>query len=161
MKTFLSYWKPATADRIELGDSDNVMDHCASNQYHRLSPYDHIWLATVRKGKLSFLCRVVVGHVVDAEEAARLLGTSADSLWESDYHIIPANGTLTKPAEVHIPEIAKALRFEITKDRLNVKNDAVDPRQLQTMRELTINSADKLARAYEAAVAVRSRQSSG
>ena len=53
MKSFLSYWKPSTAD-YNVG-RERLLSHIASNQYHRLAPDDEVFIVTARAGVLMLL----------------------------------------------------------------------------------------------------------
>ena len=89
MTSYLSYWKPRTVRFIirhvaETGDEN--MTHSASNQYERVQPGDTVWIATVIKGGLAILGRIVVATCTNQSEAERLLRT--DDLWPALWHII-------------------------------------------------------------------------
>lgn len=145
---FLAYWKPETADfNLERG---NPLDHAASEQFGRVESDDHVWIVTVRSGELSVLGCITVGHVVDRDQAAKLLGR--DDLWKASHHIVAAHGTAEPLREVRIPGLAETLRFESPSDRLSVDSDLVSAQQLQTMRVLTPGSAAELEAAFRRAV---------
>jgi len=137
MKSFLSYWKPATAD-FNLDGRDRPLNHIASNQYHRLSPDDEVFIVTARAGVLVLLSKVVVGRIVDQANAEAYADRE---LWESSFHVLSKPGTELPLAEVDISHLADKLRFKSDRDRLAVDGGLVDAAQLQTMRELTPQSA--------------------
>jgi hypothetical protein len=146
MQSFLYYWKPQTVD--EERDRGELLNHSASEQFDRVQVGDHVWHATVRDGELSIIGRIIVGHVVDQEGAARLLGKKSDELWARPHHIVAETNTAEPIREVRIPQLSASLRFEGPHDRLAVDNGKVSVFQLRAMRTLTLGSAAELERAY-------------
>lgn len=140
MRSFLSYWKPATADS-NLGAREEPLRHIASNQYHRLARGDEVFVATTRAGRLILLGKVVVGRIVDQATAEAYLGSQ---LWESSHHVLSEPGTESPLIEVDITPSADKLRFLGSRDRLALDDGQVDAKQLQTMRELSPQSAAEL-----------------
>lgn len=150
-RSYLSYWKPSTADP-RLEDAMTV-GHSASEQYARLEAEDTVWIVTARRGRLKLLGRIEVDLVCDQRTAATILGVDEDDLWEATYHIIAKPGTEVTLQEIAIDDLAGNLRFETTpdKDRLTIVGSRIDPRQLQAMRRLTEESARLLAERFAAA----------
>lgn len=71
----LSYWKPETADaNLERG---GLLNHAASDQFHRVHVGDTVWVVTVRTGDLRLLGRIKVGEVVDDAHTQLRLRSSA------------------------------------------------------------------------------------
>ena len=141
----LSYWKPETADaNLEQG---GLLNHAASNQYHRVHARDTVWIVTVRAGELRLLGRIHVGQVTDGAQAAKALGTR--DLWEADFHILAEPGSAHTIQDIPIAPLAPHLRFlsRTGNDRLVVSNGNVNPQQLQTMRVLSPDSAALLEEA--------------
>jgi hypothetical protein len=147
MNSFLSYWKPATAD-FNLHGRTRLLNHIASQQYYRLSPGNEVYVVTVRNGSLLLLGKVVVGRIVGQDVAERYCGIE---LWESEYHVLAKPGTERPLRELNISKLAGRLRFVSPRDRLSVDGGRVDPKQLQSMRLLTQQSAALLDEALEQA----------
>ena len=144
---YLLYWKPQTVNlTLARGGS---LDHAASEQLHRVSTGDTLWIVTVRSGSLRLIARLRVGHVTDREGASRLLGT--DDLWEANHHVVAQDNTAEALTEVGIDHLASSLRFESQagKDRLAIDDGYVKAQQLQTMRILTWESALSLQQIWE------------
>jgi hypothetical protein len=140
MQAFLSYWRPDNADATrEHGPS---LRHAANGQYRHVRPGDHVWIVTVRQGRLFLIGRIIVGRVVDLDTAREALGN--DDLYQADWHILPEPGTEMPLSEIDITDIASKLRFESERDRLSLKEGRVSAQQLQTMRRLDSNSAQRL-----------------
>lgn len=142
-RDFLQLWKHKTADMAlsEGGDSQ----HSGSDQLYRVAPGDTVWIVTVYPhGELVLLGKLQVGECIDWEGAKRLLGT--DDVWKAKYHVIAKPNTEEPLRKVDLMGIAYDLRFvsKAGKDRLNVPDGRVDAKQLQTMRELTKESATML-----------------
>jgi hypothetical protein len=138
-KSFLSYWRPDTAEDALLA-SDELFTHAASGQYGRLSAGDTLWIVTAwYGGVLTLIGRLVVDQIVDQQTAAQLLDTT--DLWEAKYHVIGSASRAEPMREVDISDIAGQLRFQSAQDRLVVVDGRVRANQLQTMRELTDDSA--------------------
>ncbi|MFM8392807.1 MAG: HNH endonuclease, partial [Acidobacteriota bacterium] len=78
----------------------------------------------------------------DQNEAARRLND--DNLWDASYHIFPAAGDDTRSYDLNISEHAERLRFASINDRLILNDGQVNPQQLQSMRQLTTETAKLL-----------------
>jgi len=148
MQSLLAYWKPRTAD-YEIA-RQSLLDHSASKQFQRIDVDDHVWVVTVRNGKLFLLGRIIVGQVTDQAGAVQLMGTH--DLWKASHHIVAALGTAEQIRNVSISSLAGSLRFDSDRDRLSVSDGLVNAQQLQTMRVLTADSAAKLEAAMRRAV---------
>lgn len=138
-KHFLQSWKPRQVDfNFEV---DPLLLHTGSEQLYRVSEGDFIWIVTVRpKGRLSLVGRMNVGKVINQEAAEKRFGPN---VYKATYHAIAKDGTEESLREIDITDIATRLRFISTakRDRLTVENGRIDGKQLQTMRELTPDSA--------------------
>lgn len=143
MRSFLSYWKPET---LEVNRDGRVLDHIASNQYGKLSIDDEVFVVTAKKGILLLIGKVIVGRIIDHATAERIVGCK---LWESSFHVLCKPRTASPIRELDISELADKIRFRSERDRLKVKDGSIDPRQLQTMRELTPQSAAHLDAAIQ------------
>lgn len=144
-RDFLQLWKHTTADR-ELSEG-RILRHAGSDQFNRVAPDDTVWATTVYSpGELILIGRLQVGECTDLKGARDHLGT--DDVWEAKYHMIAKPGTEEPLREVSLTDIAGDLRFVSKKDRLKLTDGLVDAKQLQTMRELTEESATMLEKRW-------------
>jgi hypothetical protein len=143
-RDFLQLWHHTTAD-WHLAE-EWFLRHAGSEQFYRVKPNDTVWVVTVYPpGELVLLGRLRVGECTDLEGAKRRLGT--DDVWEAKHHVIAKPGTEEPSREVDLTDIARQLRFRSkVNDRLEVTDGFVRAQQLQTMRELTPESATMLER---------------
>ena len=143
-KQFLKYWLYSTVED-ELSSADPLLDFSASDQYNRVNPEDTIWYVTCppRSVQLFLFGRMHVGWTGSREDAARLLGVSADDLWEASYTVMPYPHEAEPYDFIEITGIADDLRFvsPTGKDRLPAKNRA---QALQAMRVLTPETTEFL-----------------
>ncbi|NUN96363.1 MAG: DUF3883 domain-containing protein [Candidatus Omnitrophica bacterium] len=127
-----------------------MLDHIAGQQLKRVAAGDTVWIITYYAGEICLRGRIVVEKVTDFEGAARYLGTS--DLWESDYHLLAKPGTEEPLDDIPLSDCVADLRFNSKKDRLTLDaDDMVDPQQIQTMRELTPESAAILQKIWDEA----------
>lgn len=121
------------------------MTYSASNQYDRVSIGDVIW-AVVRRSSdnhLILVGRMTVDWIGSKLDALTRLEMTLEELWDADIYITCDN---PEPYDhIDINDVAAALRFvSKTNDRLALVEGLVSPQQLQTMRELTLQSAHLL-----------------
>ena len=84
MTHYLVYWKPSTV--VDDEPWPRIM-HSASDQYHRLSIGDVLWVVTSEEpDDLVLIGRQRVDRIVGQEEAERI--TATPNLWKSEYHAI-------------------------------------------------------------------------
>ncbi len=147
MAHFLYLWKPERVafTQQDLKERNLGLNHIAGGQLKRVSPDDHLWIVSVYEGNLWLAGHIHVDKVLNASEAEAYLGRS--DLYESEFHAV------TRPDEVEpfeildVHGIASELHFNSLtgKDRLKIEDDgSITAYQLQTMRELTPESADIL-----------------
>ncbi|MCG3199129.1 MAG: hypothetical protein GHCLOJNM_03638 [bacterium] len=145
---FLYCWSLDTADWEQ--DLGTVLNHIAGQQLKRVAAGDTVWIVTHRDGAVSLRGRIVVDAVTDFDGACERLGTT--DLWESDYHLIAEPGTEEPLDDIPLEENVALLRFNSKKDRFTVEKDGrVDYHQMQTMRELTPESAELLQKIWDEA----------
>jgi hypothetical protein len=164
---FIKYWKwPTVQPRYD--EPLPTLRHMGSRQFSRVAPGDVIWMITVQPGTdiLFVVGKLTIGWLGDRETAMRILGVTR--LWDAPFHVIAqeivaGTGTGEPFKEISLREIAAKLRFvsPAGRDRLRTVGGCVHPTQLQTMRQLTDESARLLARAWEGAPAGRSPEGSG
>jgi hypothetical protein len=135
---YLFYWKPEQA-KLDWG---KPLIHAASNQYGSVRPGDTVWIVTARPGgRLVLLNRLRVHEgPLSQRQAARRLGERPDDLYEAKYHILSDEADMEPVREVELADIAASLRFESTRDRLDVSGGRIKAQQLQRMRRLTPES---------------------
>jgi hypothetical protein len=147
MSHYLAYWRPSTVREILAGPRE-LLNHAAGNQYERVKSGDTVWIVTAWPGgRLVLLGRVPVNEVVDHPTAMRRLRVK--DLWKATHHILAVPERAEPVREVDLVDMAPALRFESHRDRLDVSEGRVDGKQLQTMRQLTVKSAELLQRSWE------------
>jgi hypothetical protein len=148
MRHFLQYWKC----RIAEYTADTPLNHSASSQLGRVSRGDILWIVTIREHRLKLLGRLVIGDILGERAAKRKLGSD---LYKAKYHAVGQEGTVHKQVEIDIHRESFALRFESPIDRLTLtRSGQMDGKQLQSIRELTLDSADDLARTLRRKVSV-------
>jgi len=143
---FLQYWKPKQVDReTAIG---LALNHSGSEQLTKLTPGDIAWIVTVRPpGQLHLVGRLAVGEIIGYEEAKKRFGLN---VWEAEYHAVSKLGTEEPITELSLMSIADSLRFisKTDRDRLEIVAGKVDGKQLQTIRELTSESAIAIERIW-------------
>jgi Domain of unknown function (DUF3883) len=139
MRYFLQYWK---VDQADINRA-SALNHAASAQYGRISPGDLLWIVTIRDYQLKLLGRLRVEKIVGQKEAELLLGPE---IYEAEFHALAVPNTVELVSEINIQDLAKVLRFKSERDKLALNDaGAVDGKQIQTLRELTPESAQLLA----------------
>jgi len=134
---YLIYWKLTPYERQHLAETRNTA-YAASNQLHRVTPGDVLWIVNVYLGQLLLLGRLQVETVVsDSEVAQELADADPDDWDEADYYAIANRYTLEPMREVDITPFVPDLRFRGAVERLA----GVDAQQLRSIRELVPESA--------------------
>ena len=143
---FLQLWARSqnnwlAAKDVKRGD---LLDHTASNQFGQkhINQGDFIYVVTVEERELYLIGRIKVRKICSQTEAHRILGRR--DLWEAENHALAEPGSeLPMHNDLIVPpQIAENLTF-LTKEGYTILGD-VDGRKLQTIRELTPESAYKL-----------------
>lgn len=142
-RDFLQLWHHTTASK-EVSQGRTLRNSGSKQQrLHRIEPDDTVWIVTVHPpGELVLLGRLIVDECTDFEGAKKRLGT--DDVWEANYHVIAKPSTEEALHEINLMDIADALRFRSKEDHLRISDGRVDAKQLQTIRELTEESATML-----------------
>ena len=90
------------------------------------------------------------------QEAIKELG---DGIYDAPLVALAKPGSVQDIIEKDIQELASSLRFNSSKDRLSLPDpERIDGKQLQSMRELTLESSHILQAALEAGGAVVRKQ---
>jgi tetratricopeptide (TPR) repeat protein len=146
-KHFLFYWREENV--IAHDESGFPLDVLASNQLGRVSPGDTIWLVTINSdGELILAGRLQVEKITDYKEAVEITGDS--QLWEARYYALPKPEKAEMLNYISLNATAFDLRFNSpTADRFDSSKQKINPQQMQTMRELTAESAEMLAQIWE------------
>jgi Domain of unknown function (DUF3883) len=142
MRHFLQYWKVEQADLYE----GQPLDHAASAQFGLVHPTDTLWIVTIRDHRLKLLGRLRVAEIVGQQEAERRLGRKP---YEGPFHALAEPGTVEPVFETDIQDLAKRLRFDSDREKLKIKKaNRTDGRQIQRLRELTLESVGLLAKRF-------------
>lgn len=167
MAHFLKYWKwPTVQPRYD--EAVPTLRHMGSRQFRRVAPGDVIWMVTVQPGTdiLFLVGKLTVGWIGDRDTAAQRLGNPR--LWDAPLHVIAREvsegwGQGEPFKEISLRAVAGDLRFISPggRDRLRSSGGRVHPTQLQTMRQLSGESAQLLTRLWASASAGRSPEGSG
>ena len=142
---YLMYWRFDTVENYLNNNPEGFLDHAASSQLGRVRIGDVLWIVTKprRSGPLLLFGRLLIGWLGRLGEAALKLDTDPESLWSAEWHVIAPDNFGEEFGLTDISGIAAELRFisPSARDRLAIDNQGVDPRQLQTLRQLTPSSA--------------------
>jgi hypothetical protein len=145
MGHFLQYWKTYNPEK-ELGIP---LDFAASAQFKRVEPGDTLWIVALRQQRLTLLGRLIVGRVVSRREAIKELG---DRVYDAPLVALATPGTGQDIIEADVQELASHLRFKSSQDRLVLPDpERTDGQQLQSIRELTLESSNALQSVLESA----------
>lgn len=146
-RAFFMYWRPDTVDYV-FDEPGRKLAHAAGEQLGRVNAGDTVWVVTVRSGELSLVARLLVDEVTDQAGAEKYYPEGG--LWEASYHIIVADKDVEEMRKVSLAEAVRDLRFvSDVNDRLTRRDGHVDPKQLQTMRLLTDESAGMVKKIWE------------
>lgn len=138
---FMQYWQWDVNDPHQ--HVGTLMRHTAGAQLKRVAVGDVVWIVLLQDDHLFTLGRIVVGHVCSRAKAKQLLGDS--DLWKARVHVVALRGKAEKGRLVDISHLARSLRFNGTSTRLPAKFSGL---HLQSLRELTLDSAQLLATAF-------------
>ena len=145
-KHFLIYWQ----ERIIYGHARSDLDVVASRQLERANAGDTLWLVTInRAGRFVLVGRLKIGEIVDYQTAIKRLNYT--NLWDSGFFALAKETEAEDLRRIILVDRALALRFAGSEsDRFVLENGKINPQQLQTMPELTADSAEMLARIWQA-----------
>jgi hypothetical protein len=142
LRHFLQYWKTYNPEQ-EFG---TPLDCAASAQFKKVKPSDTLWIVALRDHSLALLGKLVVGSIVPRKKAIEQLG---NEVYDAPLVVLAQPGTEQDIIETDIQELAYKLRFQSAHDRLDPKRPT--GQQLQSLRELTEESVQKLQAALESA----------
>jgi hypothetical protein len=140
---WLVYWRKEEIRRAAA--DDRLLRHAASEQFGRVHVDDTLWI--VGRGttsKLVMIGPIVVDRVVGLDEARRRLG---DEPFDRRFHAMADPSTGVRCREISLDAIAGRLRFA-SKNRPSLNLDRPLGLQLQTIRQLTSESAQLLSRVW-------------
>jgi hypothetical protein len=138
MSVYLSYWKPARVNWANPGAT--LLNHAASQQYHKLKSGDRVYLLTARNDEMYLLGAITVDAIVNQIEAAARLGRKPEDLWQSDYHIIARNGTAKPLQLIRCEDVLRQIEF-ITGNTAEAIKEPITAQRFQSMRQITPASA--------------------
>jgi len=141
-RQFLAYWKPEGLNFLQY--TQFKVPYLGSDQLAKrgIKAGDRIWATTLRGERLNMIAPLVVGEIVGPERARELIGASA--IYQSKWYAIGAGDAQTV-RQFSIDELVDQIRFVGSNDHLmRTGQGRVDAKQLQTIRELTEDSANLL-----------------
>lgn len=127
---FFVYWsKDQILDALQVPE----LDHAASNQFHRLSVGDVIWIVgSLERNRLVTIGPLFVAEIVGQAEAEARLPYDP---WEASYHVLNIEKAV-KPRKIDLTPVLSQLEFlSATSPKLNLEKPI--GQQMQTMRQLT------------------------
>lgn len=148
---WLVYWNWDTVT-YELDTPPALLTHAASAQFGKVQAGDTLWVVSI-PSKSSGLPRdlMLVGRMPvalctsDLYEALHFLGLNdPEALWEAAWHACAVREEIEPLRLINVQDEAADLRFQSQQDRLTPIDGQVNPQQLQTMRLLTAESAERL-----------------
>lgn len=134
MRSWLMYWRPDT-------DRSGILNHAASDQLGKVAGGDEVWFVSIADDELVLFGHMLVGELMSQSRAEAVVGKD---IWEAKYHIVP-KGNPEPFHEVPITSIALDLRFQGGVSQLP---RVYTGQNLQTMRELTRESAEMIRRTW-------------
>jgi|CZKD01.1.fsa_nt_gi hypothetical protein len=138
MRHFLQYWRTYSPE-IGFG---KPLTFAASAHFVRLQPDDVLWIVALKERRPTLLGRLEVATIENRENAVKQIG---EDTYEAPLYALAKKETVHDLMEVDIQQLAARLRFNSVKDRLNLPDpDCTNGQQLQTMRELTPETASLL-----------------
>ena len=141
---YLMYWRFETIEDYSDDGLEGLLDHAASSQFGRVGVGDVLWIVTTppQTRRLLLFGRMSIGWLGRQDEAAQILDTDPESLWQAEWHVIAPEGSAEEYGLADISGIAAELRFvsPTGRDRLEVDSQGVNPQQLQTLRQLAPSS---------------------
>lgn len=153
-REFLYYWVPKEID--EHLDEGLKLDSAVSAQFHRISVGSRLWIVTCRSGRLHLAGPIQVARIMTPQQAKKERG------WEiprGRLCAVPPRGMSAPCRNMAIDDLAADLRFEsASSPRLQVLSGKVNPQQLQTIRQLTPESAALLERRWTGPTAPEARE---
>lgn len=146
-KHFLIYWQERNVASHER--SGYPLDVVSSRQLKRCNSGDTLWLATINQaGELVLAGRLRIGEIIDYQTAVRRLNDT--SLWDGGFFALPKENEAEFLRQINLGDTAFELRFvDPESDRFILKNGKINAQQIQSMRELTKDSVQMLARTWE------------
>lgn len=154
-REFLSYWKPDGLSFLQ--HTQWKACYLGSDQLAKrgIDPGDRIWITTMRSEYLNLIAPLVVGEIVEPQRAREIIGVA--EVYKAKFYAIAKDPQTVR--QFSIDEFVDQLRFVGATDRLRRTNGRVDAQQLQTIRELTADSANLLQAAWDRKLAGAKTQS--
>lgn len=146
-RDFLLYWKLQSI--VSMAATGHPLDVISSRQLVRVNVGDRIWVATVDgDGRLLVAGGMKVGRIVDRADAVAELGDT--SLWNGEYYALAAEDASTEPIHVvDVHHLVPSLRHGSDgSGRFQLERGRIETRELQSMLELTAESAAMISDAW-------------
>jgi hypothetical protein len=136
---FLQYWLPLQVEQDKAFGGN--LRHAGSNQFKRrnVKEGDTVWVITVKSdGQLYLVGRMVVDYFINHETA---LGMFDNEVIDRNWHIVVNEENSEPFKDINLMDVIDEIKFNSEdSEKLKVVDGKIDPRQLQTIRELTSES---------------------
>jgi hypothetical protein len=139
---FLLYWQPRWVD-YHL-EKNQALARIGSYHFDRVSAGDTVWVVTVVRGQFYLAARMIAAEVLPRRAASERAGEELSGR----FYAFARKGTAQRARRMDVTPLARELRFESERDRLDPDNPRLWPMQLQTMRKLARSSAHLLEQAW-------------
>jgi hypothetical protein len=139
-RNFLNYWKNGLNTRVQK------LNHSASAQYRRVEVGDVLWIVTLQNCRLMLLGPLRIHEIVGLREAQRKLGRS--DFYPARLHALAGSHSAERRRDIDIHDLAPKLRFESERDSLVLHRGRIDGKQIQSLRQLTVDSAHLIAQRW-------------
>ena len=146
-RDLLLYWKFESI--AATAASGHPLDVMSSRQFSRLREDDRVWIVTVDgNGRLMLAGQMRVGSIVDRQTAIEATGDP--NLWDGELFALPDDWEEPQPICVtDIHHIAPELRFgDNGEGRFRLNDGRITPQELQSMLEITPETAGLLYEAW-------------
>lgn len=146
MTDCLVYW---TTEQLAKSLSEKSLPHAGSAQLYRIERGDRAWICGRLNGEPELF---TIGYIDVASKVGKRAAQAEMSrrrpgyrVWDATWHILAAEGKETRSARVSLAPLYREFRFNSkTSTKLTLSNGHPNSQQLQTMRELTTDSAKRL-----------------
>jgi hypothetical protein len=144
---YLQLWLPEQIESdIRIGGN---LVHAGSDQYERrkVGPGDTFWIVGVEDGNLILAGRIVVGELISYADAVSRFD---DDVFEKKMHIVAHPNRAEPMRKISLMDIVSKIRFaETDRDRLEILDNRIDARQLQSLRKLDPESSRLIQSKWE------------
>lgn len=132
VNSYLAYWKPEQVDWEN--PSNQKLDHAASQQYHKISHDDRVYLLTSKDKKVYLLGRILVEDVTNQQEAALRLGRAPVDLWDADYHIVARPDSVMPVQAIECEEALRQI-YVLSAGQIERIKEPITGQRFQSIRQ--------------------------